>query len=148
MILKHDGKLMVYEAVGPVKFTPLEAWINRNGRRHFTVKRLRNSDRILTGRNLVRIRNVASDFEGRAYDFVFSWSDDKLYCSELVWKIFHRALGIDVGNLRTMGEFDLSSPEVREILRERYPGGIPLRETVISPEDLFRSRVLVTVFEQ
>jgi hypothetical protein len=33
-------------------------------------------------------------------------------------------------------------------LRERYPDGIPLEETVISPQECFQSGVLVTVYQQ
>jgi uncharacterized protein YycO len=148
MILRHNCHLMVYEAVGPVKFTPVDSWVRRNTKKHFVVKRLRNVNGILTTRNLARLRRTALTFEGRPYDFVFNWSDDKLYCSELVWKTFHRALGIDVGMLRKMKDFDLSSPEVRNILEQRYPEGVPLEKTVISPEDIFESSSLVTVYKQ
>ena len=33
-------------------------------------------------------------------------------------------------------------------LRERYPDGVPLEETVISPEDVFECSLLVTVYKQ
>jgi hypothetical protein len=42
MILMHNGKLMVYEAVGPVKFTSIDSWIKRDENRHIVVKRLKN----------------------------------------------------------------------------------------------------------
>jgi uncharacterized protein YycO len=148
MILRHDGKLMVYEAVGPVKFTPVDSWIERNAKRHFVVKRLKNAETVLTSRNLARLRSVALTFKGKPYDSVFNWSDDEMYCSELVWKTFHRALNIDIGKLRKMKEFDLSSPEVKKILAERYPDGVPLEETVISPQDMFQSVYLITICKQ
>jgi uncharacterized protein YycO len=148
MILRHNSILMVYEAVGPVKFTPVDTWIIRNDKKHFVVKRLKNADRILTVGNLADLRNVALTFKGKPYDFVFSWTDEKMYCSELVWKIFHRALNIEIGRLRKMKDFDLSSPEVRNILKDRYPSGPPLDETVVSPEDIFQSSSLTTVYKQ
>lgn len=148
VILMRNGSLMVYEAVGPAKFTSVDSWIERDVGKHFVVKRLRNAERILTKRNLARLRSMALTFEGRPYDFVFNWSDDKLYCSELVWKIYHRALNIDIGKLRKLKDFDLSSPEVKKELQERYPGGVPLEETVISPQDVFQSGSLITVYKQ
>jgi uncharacterized protein YycO len=148
MILRHNGKLMVYEAVGPVKFTSVNTWIKRDVKKHFLVKRLKNADNILTKQNLYKLKSSALTFEGKPYDFVFNWSDDKLYCSELVWKTFHRALNIDIGNLRKLKDFDLSFPEVKEILDERYPDGVPLEETVISPQDVFQSGSLITVYKQ
>jgi len=148
MILMHSGKLMVYEAVGPVKFTTIDSWINRDHNRHVVVKRLKNADSVLTKANLAKLKSVASTFEGKAYDFVFNWSDEKIYCSELVWKVYDRALKIDIGDLRQLKDFDLSSPEVQKKLKERYPDGVPLEETVISPQDVFQSPLLTTVYRQ
>ncbi len=148
IILKHNGKLMVYEAVGPVKFTAIDDWINRDSARHIVVRRLKNADSLLTRVNLAKLEAVASTFEGKPYDFAFHWSDEKIYCSELVWKVFDRALKIDIGELRKLKDFDLSSPEVQKKLKERYPDGIPLEETVISPQDVFQSPLLTTVYQQ
>jgi uncharacterized protein YycO len=148
MILKHHGQLMVYEAVGPVTFTKVNSWIARDRDKHVVVKRLKDADRVLTRQSLSRLEAVALRYQGRPYDFAFNWSDDKMYCSELVWKVFHRALKVDLGSLRKMKDFDLSSPVVKRLLQERYPNGVPLEETVISPEDVYQSGALVTVYEQ
>ena len=53
-----------------------------------------------------------------------------------------------VGGLRKMKDFDLSSREVQMKLEERYPNGVPLEETVISPQDVFQSDALATVYSQ
>jgi hypothetical protein len=148
IILRHDDTLMVYEAVGPVKFTSISDWIDRDPGEHFVVKRLKNAENILTKENLEKLERVAASFKGRPYDFAFNWSDEKIYCSELVWKIYDRALGIEVGGLRKMKDFDLSSREVQMKLEERYPNGVPLEETVISPQDVFQSDALATVYSQ
>ena len=148
IILRQDDTLMVYEAVGPVKFTSVDEWIDRDPGRHFVVKRLKNAKTILTKGNLEKLASTAATFKGKPYDFVFDWSDEKIYCSELVWKIYYRALGIEVGGLRKLKDFDLSSAEVRLKIRERYPKGVPLEETVISPEDLFQSDTLAAVYSQ
>jgi Permuted papain-like amidase enzyme, YaeF/YiiX, C92 family len=148
ILLSHDGALMVYEAVGPVKFTPVDEWIDRDPGGHFVVKRLKNAGTVLTKGNIEKLERTAATFEGKPYDFVFNWSDEKMYCSELVWKIYNRALGIEIGSLRKLKDFDLSSPEVRVKLSERYPDGVPLEETVISPQDVFQSDTLATVYSQ
>jgi len=148
IILRQDDTLMVYEAVGPVKFTSVDEWIDRDPDRHFVVKRLKNAKSILTKANLEKLTRTAATFKGKPYDWVFNWSDDKIYCSELVWKIYYRALGLEIGGLRKLKDFDLSSTEVRLKLRERYPEGVPLEETVISPQDVFQSDTLATVYSQ
>jgi len=148
IILRQGDTLMVYEAVGPVKFTPVDEWIDRDPGGHLVVERLKNAKAILTEGNLEKLERTAATFKGKPYDWVFNWSDEKIYCSELVWKIYYRALGIEIGGLRKLRDFDLSSPEVRMKLRERYPEGVPLEETVISPQDVFRSDALTTVYSQ
>ena len=42
---------------------------------------------------------VGRQLEGKHYDFWFEWSDERIYCSELVWKIYRRGLGIELGEL-------------------------------------------------
>ena len=84
-------------------------------------------------------------FAGKNYDFTFGWSDDRIYCSELVWKIYKRALGIELGKTQKLKEFNLNNAIVRKKLEERYKGNIPYEETVISPAAIFESDYLETV---
>ena len=148
IILTLNNKQMVYEAVGPVKYTPLREWIRRGMGNHFVARRLKNAKEILTPQNLAKLETVAESFKGKQYDFVFGWSDEKMYCSELVWKIYDRALNIRIGSLQRLRDFDLSNPIVSQKLRDRYPDGVPMDETVISPEQMFRSESLITVLEE
>ena len=48
----------------------------------------------------------ARQFEGKPYDLYFEWSDERIYCSELVWKMY-AALGVKLGTLQKLREFDL-----------------------------------------
>jgi hypothetical protein len=84
-------------------------------------------------------------FKGKNYDLTFEWSDDRIYCSELVWKIYQRATGIEIGELETLSDFDLSHAIVREKIKERFGEKIPKNETVISPAALYESNLLITV---
>jgi hypothetical protein len=82
---------------------------------------------------------------GRDYDIYFEWSDDRIYCSELVWKIYKSAAGIEIGSLQKLKDFDLSHPLVQEKIKERFGGHPPLDEIVISPASIFDSDLLFTV---
>ena len=42
------------------------------------------------------MKEIGSQFENKDYDLYFEWTDEKIYCSELVWKIFKQATRIDV----------------------------------------------------
>lgn len=143
----QDGEASVFEAVQPVKLTPLAEWVARGEGRHFVARRLVNADTVLTPENLAKMKEIGQSFVGRDYDLFFEWSDDRMYCSELVWKIFGRGAGIDIGGLETLGDFDLSHPAVEAKLRERFGDRLRLDETVISPAAMFRSERLETVYE-
>ncbi len=138
---------IVFEAIGPVTSTPLAAWIERGDGGHYTVKRLADRSR-LDDATLTHMRTVGKRYAGKPYDFAFGWSDDKLYCSELVWKIFHEGAGIDLAPLAKLRDFDLTSPVVKQKLSERYGSDVPLDETVVSPSALAESPLLVTVMEK
>jgi hypothetical protein len=144
-ILYQDGnRWFVYEAVQPVKLTPLDAWIARGSDRHFVVKRLRDSSK-LTPETIRRMHAAGDRYRGRNYDLYFEWSDARVYCSELVWKIYKQGAGIEIGHLQKLRDFDLSHPTVRAKMKERYGTRIPLDEPVISPAAMFDSPMLVEV---
>ena len=85
IVYVQNGQPFVYEAVQPVKLTPLADWIARGEDHHFVVKRLRDADPLLTEDNLARMKAEGEKFKGKNYDLYFEWSDDRIYCSELVW---------------------------------------------------------------
>ena len=145
IIFFRDGRPYVLEANATVRYTELQQWIERGQGRHFVVKRLRNAKMLLTDDGKRKLRDEARKLEGRKYDLTFEWSDDRIYCSELAWKIFDRALGIHIGELQHMRDFNLSDPLVHSRLRERFGDKVPLDEPVISPVAMFRSPLLVTV---
>ena len=144
----RNGEPFVYEAIEPVMLTPFEDWVTRGDGGHYVVKRLQNAKERLTSRALERMLEVSKTFEGKHYDLYFEWSDDRIYCSELVWKIYKRGLDLEVGELQQMNEFDFSDPLVQEKVRERFGDSFPKNETVISPAAIFASDLLVTVYEQ
>lgn len=148
IIYENTGKYLVYEAVQPVKLTPLQEWINRGEKGHYVIKRLKNSEKILTSEVLDQMRLVGEKFKGKSYDIYFEWSDDKIYCSELVWKIYKEATGIEIGELEQLSDFDLSSDIVKQKMKERYGDQVPMDERVISPKAMFNSAKLITVKEE
>ena len=72
--------------------------------------------------------------------------DERIYCSELVWKIYKEALDIEIGELETLEDFDLTDKAVKQKLKERYGNNIPQNEKVISPVAMFESPLLETVY--
>jgi uncharacterized protein YycO len=145
LIYKDGNEFYVFEAVQPVKRTPLDKWIARGKDGKYVIKRLKNADQVLTPSTLTKMKQVGDQFNGKNYDLTFEWSDDKIYCSELIWKIYQRAIGIEIGKLEKLSNFDLTNEAVKKKMKERYGDKIPTDEIVISPAAIFDSELLKTV---
>lgn len=142
VILHREGKPFVYEAIATVRYTPLARWTARGDGGRYVVKRLKAG---LTAAQAQKLRASAAEFEGRPYDLYFEWSNERIYCSELVWKMYQRALNLEIGTRQKLREFDLSAELVRAKMRERYGSSVPLDEFVISPAAMFDSTLLEVV---
>jgi hypothetical protein len=133
----ENNEWIVYEAVQPVKKTSLKEF---NARGKGTVKRL--SNKVLSKEDITKLKTQFKKYEHKNYDEAFNWSDDRIYCSELVYKLYSNALHIELCKPRKLGDFDLSNPLVKEKLNEKYGNKIPMNEPMVSPEDIFRSSLL------
>ena len=145
IIYQIGADYFVFEAVQPVKLTKLSDWKARGVDGSYVVKRLKNSNEVLNTETLTKMKEVGDRFKGKNYDLYFEWSDDKIYCSELVWKIYFEATGIKIGELESLSNFDLTDDRVKQKLKERYGNNIPMNEKVISPKAMFESNKLITV---
>lgn len=147
IIYNLNGKWFVFEAVQPVKLTPLDEWITHGKDNKYVVKRLKNAKTVLTPEILQKMENYSQQFDGKQYDAYFEWTDTKIYCSELVWKIYKNATGIELSKLRELKDFNLNDARVQKILKERYGNAIPLEEKVVAPSDLADSDLLITIID-
>lgn len=147
IIYKLGNDFFVYEAVQPVKLTPLNDWINRGENGHYVVKRINQSESLLNPETLTKMKKIGEKYSGKDYDLYFEWSDSRIYCSELVWKIYKEAVGLEIGKLEKLSDYNLTDKAVKQKLAERYGDNIPDDELVISPASMFNSDQLITVFE-
>lgn len=142
MIFMRKGKPYVLEAVQPVKYTPLKEWQARGKNGHYVIKRLKKP---LSAEQQTRLRAAAEDFLGKPYDLSFAWSDQRIYCSELVWKAYERSTGLKIGKLQTLADFHLDDPVVMKKMQERYGSRPPKDEKFIAPVAIFDAPELDTV---
>ena len=147
IIYKQGDDFFVFEAVQLVKLTPLNDWIKRGEDEQYVIKRIKDSERLLTPETLTKMKRIGEKYTGKDYDLYFEWSDSKIYCSELVWKIYKEAVGLEIGKLESLGDFNLTDKSVKQKLTERYGANIPKDELVISPASMFNSDLLITVFK-
>jgi len=144
MIIRENNEWKVLEAVQPVRITPLNQWIKRGDNNHFVTKRLKN-EALLTPIIIDQMKRYGKTFLNKNYDIYFEWSDEKIYCSELIWKIYNELLGLELGELQALREFDFSHPIVQSIAAQRYGNEIPENEMAISPGEMFHSELLETI---
>ncbi|MEM0541045.1 YiiX family permuted papain-like enzyme [Flavobacterium sp. j3] len=147
IIYEIKGEKYVFEAVQPVKTTLLSEWIKHGEGNKYLVKRLKNSSKILTPEVISKMKNYGKQFDKKDYDLYFEWTDDKIYCSELVWKIYKNGAGIELCSLEKLKSFNLADEKVKKILKERYGNKIPLEEKVVAPSQLVNSTFLETIID-
>ena len=145
MLFKDNTGVFVIEAIQPVCITPFDEWISRGVGGHYVIQRLKNADKVITKDVEAKLKKTADEYVGKNYDIYFGWDDDAIYCSELVWKVYKRVTGIELGKLQKLKDFDLTSDAVKLELKERYGNKIPLEEPVISPSGIMESELLTTV---
>lgn len=145
LIEKIDGEYFVFEAIQPVKRTALQEWIDRGENGNYAIKRLDKLEYLKTEKGKEHWKQVSEFYLGKDYDSKFEWSDDRMYCSELVWKVCNELAGVELGSLQTLSEFDIDSKPVGKKLVERYGDNIPWEQKVISPKAIFDSPLLLEV---
>lgn len=122
----------VIEAIGKVSRTRWSAWKARGEGGKVTILRRKDLD----ARKTAKVLAEARAFLGKPYDSRFGWGDDRIYCSELVYKAFLRGADIHAGRLQTVRELDLG-PIQRQVA-ERY-GKIPWDLELVTPDSVAQS---------
>jgi len=149
IIFWENGECYVWEAGKVVTITKIDKFIQKGEGGHFVIKRLRSSQELFASEaNLDKIGQIFfNKYLNKPYDLYFGWSNDKIYCSELIWKLYYDALQIEIGKLEKLSDFDLTSEPVKQKLKERYGNNIPLDEIVNSPINIFKSNLLKTIYQ-
>lgn len=137
----ENGRWVVIEAGRGVRKTPLKEW-----RRFPYIVKVKRARGRMDDARLRKISSKANSYVGRRYDNAFRWSDEKLYCSELVWKAYHSA-GVDISKPRTMDSFLLFKilPESakQKIIKRKH---LSMDDPMVPPSDLVHSIKLKRVW--
>lgn len=137
---KHGDEWMVIEAIGPVKETPWAHWIAQGRESAYVVFRLRDP----LAKKVPAILAAAEKYEGRPYDIHYDMDDEKIYCSELLYKSVRDATGRKLGRIRKLGELKWQPYE--KVIRSIENGGLPLEREMITPRDFSEAPELQEVF--
>lgn len=148
LVFLEGNQYYVLEAIQPISITPLQTWIDRGIDKKYTVQRLKDRNALLNDSIVQLMKKIGRSYLNKPYDTAFLWSDDEIYCSELVWKVYQKGTGLQIGKLEKLKDFDLSSKELQPELETRWGNEIPYNETVISPQSIYESDLLETVLEK
>lgn len=145
---REGGRAVVIDGNGKEGAVDWETWRLRGDKGTYAAYRLRNA---LSAQQVEKLWGEAVRLDQRPYDKKFAWGEQEIYCSELVWKAFHKAFQIEVGQLQRLRDFDLRSP-LAKLLIERPDGWGTVAnavthgdEIVVSPEAIAKSELLARV---
>jgi len=140
MIIKKNGSWYVREAVGPVIDTNLYLWIVRGKSAQFAVYRLKEQYKNL----IPSFISESEKYLGLPYDIYFELDDEKIYCSELIYKSFKDATNENLGNLIMLKNLNWKSH--RNFIESIEVNGIPYEREMITPVDLSRATQLNKIY--
>lgn len=142
VLLKHDEQWTVIEArTNGVVYIPFEKWKTycREGR--WAAYRMKATQR----RHLPRFLAALHPHAGKEYDFKFELTENKLYCSELVYHAWKEATGQSLGQLARLG--DLNWKPHRATIEKYNGGSVVLVRRIISPVALSRAEQLERIYD-
>lgn len=140
-ILNHvDGKWVVHEAIGPVRVTPLADWIDQGVDGGYDVYRLTEPYQS----KIAALLKATESYMGRPYDIQYDFDEQKIYCSELIFKAFKSVYGEDLGEVVALGDLNWKPHEA--FIRQIDPS-LPLKRLMITPKGLSEAKQLRQVFE-
>ncbi len=144
VLFQNAGKWHVAEAAKGVTVVSLSSFIQRGKNREYRIYRLPG----LTNAQKLGLREQFALYFKKGYDIYFEWSDDLIYCSELVYKIFLGATGAEIGRVQKFRELKLDGPYAKELIQRRlqHTGReLNLEEPVITPDSQIRDAKLELV---
>ena len=141
VVMKNpDGRWVVHEAIGVVRETPLYLWVVRGRGARIDVWRWRE----IGAKDLATLRTALGRYTGRHYDYRYAPGDEEIYCSELVYKAYRDAYGVELGTWDKLG--DLNWKPFEAFIREMENGALPLARPMITPVGVTRSPALEKVY--
>ena len=139
IVTQTGDQWKVLEAIGPVQEVPLADWIERGREGKVAVYRLKPAYR----NQIPPMIQAARTYRGKPYDIQYEFDDEKIYCSELIFKAFKQATGEELGKAVSLGELDWRGHEA--FIRRITGGSLPLDRKMITPADLARATQLELV---
>ena len=135
----EHGRWIVYEAMNGVEATPLRQFVYRSRDGQYAVHRWQPQYESKVAAVLQQVRTQL----GKPYDLRYRMDDEKIYCSELIYKAFRQVTGEAPGKLVALG--DLNWGPYQRFIEQLEGGDVPLEREMITPRDLAAAPQLALV---
>ena len=136
IIVMRGGKPYVLETLKTLVLTPLDKFIARGEDGKYWIKR--------SSRENIKIKYAK--YLGKPYDLAFKFDNGRFYCSELVYDIYQKQLGIELAEPRQVKDYLIlftdRHPKLKRAMKRR---GISKEQYAIAPVDIFNSEYLESV---
>lgn len=136
IIVMRGGKPYVLETLRTLVLTPLDKFIARGEEGKYWIKRSKKEN--------IKIRY--SNYLGKRYDLAFKFDNGRYYCSELVYDIYKKQLGIELAEPRQVKDYLIlftdRLPKIKRAMKRR---GISKKQYAIAPVDIFNSEHMESV---
>jgi hypothetical protein len=138
IVVMKGGKPYVLETQRTIVLTPFDKFIARGKDGRYWLKRS-NKDNIKIKYN---------SYLGKPYDLAFKFDNGKFYCSELIYDIYIKQLGIELCKPKKVGDYlTLGTDELPKIEKAMKKRGITKEQYAVAPVDIFNSEHLNGVDE-
>lgn len=136
IIVMRNGEPYVLETLKTLVLTPLDKFIARGKDGKYWLKR---SDK-------ENIKIKYDNYLGKPYDVAFRMDNNIYYCSELVYDIYKKQLGIELCEPKKVGDYlILGTDQLSIIEKEMTRRGITKEQYAVAPVDIFQSDYLKSV---
>ena len=136
IIVMRGGKPYVLETLKTLVLTPLDKFIARGEDGKYWIKR--------SSKENIKIKYAK--YLGKPYDLAFKFDNGRFYCSELVYDIYQKQLGIQLAEPRQVKDYLIlftdRLPKLKRAMKRR---GISKEQYAIAPVDIFNSNYLESV---
>lgn len=136
IIVMRGGKPYVLETLKTLVLTPLDKFIARGEDGKYWIKR--------SSKENIKIKYAK--YLGKPYDLAFKFDNGRFYCSELVYDIYQKQLGIELAEPRQVKDYLIlftdRLPKLKRAMKRR---GISKEQYAIAPVDIFNSEYLESV---
>jgi hypothetical protein len=136
IIVMRGGKPYVLETLKTLVLTPLDKFIARGEDGKYWIKRSKKEN----------IKIKYAKYLGKPYDLAFKFDNGRFYCSELVYDIYQKQLGIQLAEPKQVKDYLIlftdRLPKLKRAMKRR---GISKEQYAIAPVDIFNSEYLESV---